>query len=167
MKRIHLALTLAIVVVFFASYVKSSHADTASFSNDREGILNYTVDGRRVVVKRPASSFYLNEVSHNLAKGSVRIKVTIFPMGELFNFLVADKGTTEIVHYKPSFQEQKVEAVYLSPESHNYYGDHVSVTISAVDALHVTGTFSGTFTAEGKTVTVKDGSFDLAMHPKD
>ena len=163
MKRMHLLSVLPALVLLFSSYVKKSHAFSA-FSD--EGSLSYTIDGTKVVVKRPASSIYLNEVSHNTAKASVKIRLTIFPSGELFNFLVADKGTTDIVHYMPSFGEHKVEAVYLSHEGHNFYGDHVSVTISTLDAAHVAGTFSGTFIAEGKTVTIKDGSFDLPMHPK-
>ena len=113
------------------------------------------------MVKRPASSIYINEVSHNAAKGTVKIRVTIFPVGELFDFLVADKGTTNIEHYRPSFEEDKVEATYLSGKGRNYYGDQVSVTISALDAAHVAGTFSGTFAGEGKSVTITDGSFDL------
>jgi hypothetical protein len=155
-------LTVLAALVFFALCVNNNYASTTS----GEGSLSYTINGTKVVVERPASSIYLNEVSHNAIKGSVKIKVTIFPSGELFNFLVADKGTTNIEHYKPSFGEHKVEAVYLSHEGHNFYGDHVSVSIGALDANHVTGTFSGTFTDEGKTVTIKDGNFDLPMHPK-
>jgi hypothetical protein len=163
MKRWLLLPVLAPLVLFFSSYV--NHHFNFSPSSD-EGKLSYTVDGKKVVVNRPAITIYLNEVSHNTAKGSVKIRVTIFPAGELFDFLVAEKGTTNIVHYKPSFGENKVEAVYLSPEGHNYYGDHVSVNISSLDGTHVSGTFSGTFTAEGKTKTVTDGSFDLPMQAK-
>jgi len=91
--------------------------------------------------------------------------VTIFPLGELFDFVVADKGTTNVVYYTPSFEEDKVRATYMSSKGHNYYGDHVSVTISELDAAHVAGTFSGTFAAEGKSVTITDGSFDLPIRP--
>jgi len=166
MKRLLLLPALATAVLFFASYVNNSSAITASSGDDGEGSLAYTIDGTRMVVKRPSSSIYINEVSHNVTKGTVKIKVTIFPAGELFNFLVADKGTTNIEHYTPSFEEHKVEAIYMSHEGHNYYGDHVSVSISALDAAHVTGTFLGTFAAEGKSVTIKDGSFDLPIRPK-
>ncbi len=166
MKRLSLLTVLATAVLFFASFVNNSRAARVGSGQDGEGSLAYTIDGTKVVVKRPASSIYLNEVSHNPDKASVRIKVTIFPSGELFNFLVADKGTTDIINYKPTFGEHKVEAVYLSPSGHNFYGDHVSVSIRSLDAVHVTGTFSGTFAAEGKTVTIKDGIFDLALHAK-
>lgn len=166
MKRMLLLPVLSATVLLFSSFVNSSSSTKVRSVDAGEGSLAFTIDGTKVVVKRPASSLYINEVSHNTTKGSVKIKVTIFPSGQLFNFLVADKGTTHIVHYTPSFEEQKVVAVYLSSEGHNFYGDQVTVTISSLDAAHVTGTFSGTFTAEGKTVTLKDGSFDLPLRAK-
>jgi hypothetical protein len=166
MKRLLLLSALAALVIFFASCANNSSAATPSSGDDGEGSLAYTIDGTRTVVRRPASSIYINEVSHDAAKGTVKIRVTIFPVGELFNFLVADKGTTRVVNYRPSFEEHKVEAEYMSQAGHNYYADQVSVTISALDAAHVTGTFSGTFENEGKTLSITDGSFDLPMHPK-
>lgn len=165
MKHLLLLPALASVVLFLASCANNSSA-TPSYGNDGNGSLAYTVDGTRTVVKPPSSTIYINEVSHNTAKGTVKIKVTIFPVGELFDFVVADKGTTDVVHYTPSFEEAKVEATYMSHAGRNYYGDHVSVTISAVDAAHVAGTFSGTFAGEGKSVTITDGSFDLPIGPK-
>jgi hypothetical protein len=163
MKRLLPVPALAAAVLFLASCMDNSGAATPSSGDDGNGSLTYTVDGTRTVVKRPSSSMYINEVSHNGAKGMVTIKVTIFPAGELFNFVVADKGTTNVVHYKPSFEEDKVKAIYLSSKGTNYYGDHVSLTISELNAAHVAGTFSGTFAAEGKSVTVTDGSFDLPI----
>jgi len=152
--------------MFQASCMNHSAAATPSSGDDGNGSLAYTVDGKRTVVKRPSSSIYINEVSHDVAKGTVTIKVTIFPLGELFNFVVADKGTTNVVHYTPSFGEEKVKATYMSSQGRNYYGDHVLVTISELSTAHVAGTFSGTFAAEGKSVTVTDGSFDLPVRPK-
>jgi hypothetical protein len=139
----------------------STGAATPSAGDNGNGSLAYTVDGTKTVVTPPASTIFINEVSHNTAKATVKIKVTIFPMGELFDFVVADKGTTNIEHYKPSFQEEKAGATYLSAKGRNYYGDHASVTISTIDAAHVAGTFSGTFADEDKSVTITDGSFDL------
>jgi len=169
MKHLLLLSVLAAVVLFPASCANNSNAAATapvSSGDDGEGSLAYTVDGTRTVVKRPSSSIYLNEVSHNVAKGTVRIEVTIFPVGELFNYVVSDKGTTDVVHYTPSFGEEKVVATYMSGAGRNYYGEHVSVTISALDAAHVAGTFSGTFVGEGKTVSITDGSFNLPMHAK-
>ena len=169
MKHLLLLSALAAVVLFPASCANNSNAAaTASVSSgdDGEGSLAYTIDGARTVVKRPTSTIYINEVSHNTAKGTVKIRVTIFPLGELFDFVVADKGTTDVVHYTPSFGEEKVVATYMSHAGRNYYGEHVSVTISALDAAHVTGTFSGTFANEGKSVNITDGSFDLPMRAK-
>jgi hypothetical protein len=166
MKRLLLLPALAAAVLSLASCVNNSSATTPSSGDDGNGSLAYTVDGTRTVVKRPSSSIYINEVSHNLAKGTVKIKVTIFPAGELFDFVVADKGTTNVVHYTPSFEEDTVGATYMSHAGRNYYGDHVSVIISALDATYVAGTFSGTFTAEGKSVTITDGSFDLPIRAK-
>jgi hypothetical protein len=144
----------------------SGNTATAPSGNGSDGSLAYTVDGKRTVVTPPSTTIYRNEVSHDAAKGSVKIEVTIFPVGELFKFTVADKGTTDVVNFKPSFGEEKVAATYMSGQGHNYYADHVSITISTVDAAHIAGTFSGTFAAEGKTVTVTDGSFDLPVHDK-
>jgi hypothetical protein len=170
MKSLLLLSALAAVLLFPASCANNSNAATtnaASSSDDGEGSLAYTIDGTRTVVKRPASSIYLNEVSHDAAKGTVKIRVTIFPAGELLDFAVADKGTTNVVNYRPSFSEDKIAATYMSHAGNNYYGDHVTVSISAADAAHVAGTFSGTFADDkGKSVTVTDGSFDLPMHAK-
>jgi hypothetical protein len=171
MKRLHLLPTLAITatlataILSMTSCANNSAATPSAATpaaNTGNGTLSYTVDGTKTVVSPPASTIFINEVSHNTAKGSVKIKVTIFPMGELFDFVVADKGTTNIEHYQPSFQEEKVGATYLSAKGRNYYGDHASVTISTIDAAHVAGTFSGTFTGDdNKSVTITDGSFDL------
>ena len=162
------AATLAAAVLLLPSCANNSTAtpSTAVPGNNANGTLSYTVDGTKTVVTPPASTIYINEVSHNAAKATVKIKVTIFPMGELFDFVVADKGTTNIEHYKPSFEEEKAGATYLSAKGRNYYGDHASVTISTIDATHVAGTFSGTFAGDDKSVTITDGSFDLPIRPK-
>jgi len=160
------AATLAIAILLLPSCANNSAATpstaTPASGDNGNGTLTYTVDGTKTVVTPPASTIYINEVSHNAAKATVKIKVTIFPMGELFDFVAADKGTTNIEHYKPSFGEEKAGATYLSAKGRNYYGDHASVTISTIDAAHVAGTFSGTFVDDdNKSVTITDGSFDL------
>jgi hypothetical protein len=158
-------LLLASAVLFLPSCANQSSAATPGPGDNGNGSLAYIIDGTKTVVK-PPSSIYINESSHDAVKGTVKIKVTIFPVGELFDFVVADKGTTNVVNYKPSFEESKVEATYMSGKGINYYGDHVSIAITALDAGHVAGTFSGTFASEGKSVTITDGSFDLPMRPK-
>lgn len=163
MKHLLLLPVLAATILLPASCANNSNAATPASSADGEGSLAFTMDGTKRVIKRPANSIYINEVSHNATKGTVRIKVTIFPGGELFNFAVADKGTTNVLHYQPSFGEEKNVAIYLGHDLQNYYGENVSVTITAVDAAHVTGTFSGKFASENKSVNVTDGSFDLPM----
>jgi len=177
MKRLSLlptlaaAAALAIAILELPSCANNNSAATPSTAtlasgDNANGTLTYTVDGTKTAVTPPASTIYINEVSHNTAKGTVKIKVTIFPMGELFDFVAADKGTTNIEHYKPSFEEEKVGATYLSAKGRNYYGDHASITISTIDAAHVAGTFSGTFAGDDKSVTITDGSFDLPIRPK-
>lgn len=166
MNRLLLLPALAAALFFLPSCANNSSAATAASGDNAEGSLAFTVDGTRTVVKPPSTTIFLNEVSHNAATGMVKIRVTIFPAGELLDFHVADKGTTAVVHYTPSFTEDKVSATYMSHTGHNFYADNVSVSISASDAAHVAGTFSGTFTNEGKTVTISDGSFDLPMKAK-
>ncbi|MDP4216080.1 MAG: hypothetical protein Q8927_07745 [Bacteroidota bacterium] len=171
MTRLFLPAVLAFAVVFPPSCRNSSSGASGNGASlvpgdDGNGRFAYTLNGTRIVVQRPASSLYINEVSHNAAKGLVKIKVTLFPSAELFDFVVADKGNTNIEHYTPTFEEDKVRAVYLTHLGHNRYGDHVSVQISALDDAHVVGTFSGTFVDEGETVTITDGQFDLPMRAK-
>jgi hypothetical protein len=172
MKHLLLLPALAAIVLSLPSCTNNTSAATSSTSatpptgDNANGTLTYTVDGTKTVVTPPASTIYINEVSHDAAKATVKIKVTIFPAGELFDFVVADKGTTNIEHYKPSFGEEKVGATYLSGKGRNYYGDHASVTISTLDATPVAGTFSGTFAGDDKSVTITDGSFDLPIRPK-
>jgi hypothetical protein len=94
MKRLLLLPPLAIAVLFLAFCANNSNASSVtspSAGNNGEGSLAYTVDGMRKVVKQPASSLYINEVSHDSGKGTAKIKVTIFPAGDLFDFVVADK----------------------------------------------------------------------------
>jgi hypothetical protein len=166
MKRLLVLPALAAAVFFLASCANNSSAATAASGGNGGGSLAFTVDGTKTVVNPPTTTLYLNEVSHDAAKGTVKVRITIFPAGELLDFHVADKGTTPVVHYTPSFTEDKVSATYMSHTGHNFYGDQVSVSISAADATHVAGTFSGTFTNEGKTVTITDGSFDLPLKAK-
>ena len=165
MKHLLVLPALAAAVFSLASCANNSSAATAAGGNGG-GNLAFTVDGAKTVVNPPTTTLYLNEVSHDAAKGTVKVRVTIFPAGELLDLHVADKGTTSVLHYTPSFTEDKVSAEYMSHTGHNFYADQVSVSISAADAAHVAGTFSGTFTNEGKTVTITDGSFDLPMKAK-
>src|ERR1700733_7152890 len=107
MRRLLLQSALAIIILLPSSCANNSSAATGApaSGNDGEGSLAFTIDGTRTVVKRPASSLYLNEVSHNAPNATVKIRVTIFPAGQLLDFVVADKGTTNVVNYKPSFGE--------------------------------------------------------------
>ncbi len=166
MKRLLLLPALATAVLFLPSCANNSSAATASSGNGGGGSLSYTIDGTKTVVTPPLT-IYENEVSHNTAKGTVKVRVTIFPAGELLDLHVADKGTTSVVHYRPSFTQDAVSAEYMSHSGHNFYADNATVSITAADAAHVAGTFSGTFTGdEGKTVTITDGSFDLPTKAK-
>ena len=99
----------------------------------------------------------------------LKIEVTC-ETSSVFNFTIANSGTTTIKNYSPSlgnFVDKKTKsASYMEGGTYkSYYGDSVTVTITSIDASRVAGTFSGTFKAEkddvGTTLSITDGSFDL------
>ena len=96
----------------------------------------------------------------------VRVNFTNSLTHEVFDFVVADKGTTVIRHYKPTLtvQEEK-KAAYMSGKLVNYYADYCTVEISTADEKHVVGKFAGQFVADdGTRINIKDGNFDIPMN---
>lgn len=137
--------------------------------------LAYTVNGRHVAIKdyfqgkdgKNHGALFINEVKND-PPGRVKITVTNELTYEVFNFSVADAGSTEILKYSPSlsnFIDKSANAVtYMSPKYTNYYADSVIVQITNKDALHVTGTFFGRFISgdnKPASLEITDGSFDV------
>ncbi|MEO8852429.1 MAG: hypothetical protein ABI359_01530 [Ginsengibacter sp.] len=154
---------------------KTSGSDSNTASSDANltgtnGIFSYTVKGKHIVARNyvQQSNLFINEVSDDASNGIVLIKVTC-ETSNVFNFTVANSGTTTITNYSPSlgnFADKKTKvATYMEGGTYkNYYGDSVTVNITSIDASRVSGTFSGTFKADADdvaTVNITDGSFNL------
>ncbi len=87
---------------------------------------------------------------------------------EVFDFVVDNKGTTVIEHYKPKLtvQEEK-KAAYMSAKLVNYYADKCTIEIIMADEKHIIGKFSGSFVADdGSRVVSKGGSVDIPINEK-
>ena len=89
------------------SDVKTSSAETNN-SEDKnlsgtDGIFSYTVKGKHVVAGNyvQQSNLFINDVSNDAANGMVQIKVTC-ESSSVFNFTIANSGTTTITNYSPS-----------------------------------------------------------------
>jgi hypothetical protein len=168
----------------------SANNNTAAASADNDGTftgdysLAYTIDGKHTAIKnilkkggKNIAALFINEVTNDDAHGMIKLELTNELSAEFFEFHVANKGSTNILHYTPSFSDNQNKAVYLSQTgfrgiSHpaNFYADSVTVTISSVSASHVTGTFSGKFISDeqdkSQTVFISDGSFDVPIKPE-
>jgi hypothetical protein len=144
--------------------------------------LTYTIDGKQTAIKnflhRDGKNFialFINEVTNDDAHGILKLGLTNELTAEYFEFEVANKGTTNILH--PSLGDTKNNGVYLSHTGFhgithpaNFYADSITVTINNANASHVTGTFSGKFITDeevaNKDVMISDGSFDVPIKPK-
>ncbi len=144
---------------------KSTNTSDSTYSGDAQ--LSYTLNGKKFNMKtylqtggKTTLVIYLNEVAKKPG-GFVRINLTNYLPVDVFNILVADKGTTHILHYKPAFTHTSPEGTYMIG-TNNYYADDVTVQITAIDDKHVVGTFSGNFISnDKKTIEITNGSFDL------
>ena len=140
----------------------SSYAGDASLSytiGDRQvAIKNYLVTGGKNWI-----ALFLNKVVNKTADGTVSINITNYLSKEVFNFIVANKGSTSILHYSPSLAETKNKGTYMSPKYVNYYADDVTVNITSINAKRVAGTFSGKFIDNDKksVINITDGKFDV------
>ncbi len=137
-------------------------SSNSAISSNGNSSFSYTINGNKVDVK----SLYVNEVKNNTADGRLKFQVTNTPTSEVFSFSVANSGTTNVLHYTPSLTETKNQATYMSHKYKNYYGDSVTVTITGIDASHVTGTFSGKYLSDDDTpepLVIADGSFDIPI----
>lgn len=186
MKHIKLLSAIIFSICLFSACSSGSPKTTAkeSLSNTGDSTYTgnssfaYTINGRHVAIKdfmhngdgKNWMALFLNEVKNNAVTGMVKLNVTNELTHEVFNFSIGNTGTTHILHYRPSlsnFANNKSNtADYMSPKYKNYYGDSVSVTITSVDAKHVTGTFSGKFISEDEkpiSLEITDGSFDVLL----
>lgn len=158
-----------------ASTTSSTNADNTDGIFLGDNSLEYTIDGKHVSIKdllqkgsENLVALYLNKVNNNTTTGMLRVNMTNEISKEVFNFNIANSGTTTILHYSPSLSnfsnKKNNEAEYMSPKYQNYYGDSVTVTITEINASHVTGKFSGRFlSGDDKPVALEitDGSFNL------
>ncbi len=152
----------------------SSHTKTASPDlnlTGTAGSFSYTINGGRVetVNNVQNAKLFINEVSNDAANGMLKIQVTCLS-SNVFDFDVANSGTTTITNSKPSlsgFADKKIKgASYMDGKTfRNLYAVSVTVTITSINDSRVTGTFSGTFKADesdgGATANITDGSFNL------
>jgi hypothetical protein len=137
--------------------------------------VSYTIHGKKTTIKnilqtegQNINALHLNVVSLIPKNNLVRVNFTNSLTHEVFDFLVADKGTTIIKHYKPrlTVQEEK-KAAYMSGNLVNYYADYCTVEITIADEKHVVGKFAGEFVADnGSRIIIKAGSFDIPINEK-
>ena len=147
----------------------SSDAKPATDRNltGTDGSFSYTINGQRVETSNYVqhANLFINEVSNDAADNLLRIKVTT-EASNVFDFTVANSGTTTINGYHPDFGNKTKGASYMDGKTYrNLYAVSVTVTITSISDSRVTGTFSGTFKADesdgGATANVTDGSFNL------
>ena len=152
-----------------ASYL-SAVTDSNYFGN---AVVSYTINGKKTTIKnilqtdgQNIKALHLNQVSLIPKKGWVHVNFTNSLTHEVFDFLVADKGTTVIKQYKPKITvDEEQKAAYMSGKLINYYADHCTVVIITADEKHVVGKFAGQFVADnGARINIKDGHFDVPIN---
>lgn len=174
---------MAVLVVAAASCGDRSSAASAnaavgagsSGEDHGPGTFTYTIEGIKYALQlHPEAGphptlLYINNAVVDTS-GTVRVEITSTVNSDLFKFKIAAKGTTTVLHYRPSFESKDMSAEYLRYKTGTvFYADSVAVTITAADGGHIAGSFSGTFIAENKnnaaggTVVVTEGAFDLPI----
>ena len=152
------------------TFCTNAITDTNYFGN---AYLSYTINGKKTSIKnllqtkgQNIKALHLNVVGPIAKTELLRINFTNSLTHEVFDFVVANKGTTLIRHYKPSLtvkDEQK--AAYMSPQLVNYYADNCKIDITIADGKHIVGKFAGQFISDnGKHIDIKDGSFDVPVN---
>src|SRR5450432_2054935 len=172
-------LLLFVLLCFIITPFAGVYAGTASCSNAitdsnylGDAQVSYTINGRKTSIRnilqtegQDIKALHLSVVSLIPNKNWVKVNFTNSLTHEVFEFVVADKGTTVIQHYRPklTMQEEK-KAAYMSGKLVNYYADKCTVEISIADEKHVVGKFAGQFVADdGTRIYIKDGSFDIPI----
>ena len=140
-----------------------------------DAFVTYMINGRKVSIRNTLQTgggthkaLHVNTVSQIPDKNLVRINFTNSLTNEVFDFIVAGKGTTTIIHYVPSVSLQpEKKGVYMSNQLLNYNAENVKVEIHSSDGKRITGNFSGKFISEkGNVVYIRNGSFDLPFYPE-
>jgi hypothetical protein len=178
-----LFLSMAVCVVAATSCGDRSSAASANAAvgagspgdDHGPGTFTYTIEGTKYALQvHPEAGphptlLYINKAETD-STGTVQVEITSTVNSDLFKFRVAAKGTTNVLHYRPSFESKDMSAEYLRYKTGTvFYADSVTVTITAADAGHIAGSFSGTFVAEKKPnvagggVMVTEGAFDLPI----
>ena len=130
--------------------------------------LSYTLNGRHFAIKdwlrtggKSMVALYINDLKNDPASGTVLVNLTNYLTQDVIKFKVNGSGSSAILHYTPSFNNTKLQGEYMY-KYNNYYADNATVNITANDATHVAGTFSGTFVSDKKgSITLTDGKFDI------
>jgi len=172
-------LLLFVLLYSFISPFAGVCAGTASCSNAindsnylGDAQVSYTINGKKTSIRnilqtegQDIKALHLNVVGLIPNKNWVRVNFTNSLTHEVFEFVVADKGTTIIQHYRPKLTVQEEQkAAYMSGNLVNYYADKCTVEISIADEKHVVGKFAGQFVADdGTRIYIKDGHFDVPM----
>jgi len=132
----------------------SIEAQTTSFNealSGKNGMFSYTLNGKPIVCKNfvQHATLFINEVSSNAATG-IRIKVTC--------------QSSTVFDFKINEPDKKLKSgSYMDGKTYEmYYADKVAFAITSNNGSRITGTFSGSFKADGgETVNITNGSFDL------
>jgi len=157
---------------FCSGKITFPHADPDStyFGN---AVVSYTIKGKKTTIKnllqtegQNIKALHLNVVGPLSKTGLMRVNFTNSLTHEVFDFVVADKGTTIIKHYKPALTvDIEKKAAYMSEKLVNYYADWCKIDIIAADEKHVAGKFSGEFVSDdGIRIRIKKGSFDVPIN---
>ena len=174
---------MLLVIASFIIYPSTGlYAGTASCLNAitdsnylGDAQVSYTINGKKTSIRnilqtegQDIKALHLSVVSLIPNKNWVKVNFTNSLTHEVFEFVVADKGTTVIQHYRPKLTVQEEQkAAYMSGNLVNYYADKCTVEISIADEKHVVGKFAGQFVADdGTRIYIKDGHFDIPMNEK-
>ena len=184
MKQIKLSLLIIFSACILYSCTGNNSSDTKTSASDPKtassdlnptgsnGNFIYTINGTGINASNNGSgpaSLFINEVSNDATNGMVIVKVTCGG-SNVFDFKIANSGTTTINNYSPSlagFTDKKSKgASYMDGKTYrNLYAVSVTITVTSINDSRVSGTFSGTFKADksdgGATANITDGSFNL------
>ena len=108
------------------SYTTGPGPDSTYFGN---AVVSYTIEGKKTTIKnilqtegQNITALHLNVVTLIPKQNLVRVNFTNSLTHEVFDFVVADKGTTIVQHYKPRLTvEIEKKAIYMSQKLMNYY----------------------------------------------
>ena len=138
------------------SATKNNQSQTQTASSNealagKNGMFSYTLNGQAVVCKNfvQHATLFINEVSSDAATG-IKIKVTC-QSSTVFDFRINEP-------------DKKLKSgSYMDGKTYEmYYADNVALAITSNNGGRITGTFSGSFKADGgEIVNITNGSFDL------